>query len=86
MYPTLWEFLVSSEYDDGGKRALPTLMFFLHDGRLTAALNDRDMIQTLFVSGGSPEELLGALESKLATGEGEWRPNKPGYGDSKKRK
>jgi len=76
----VWEFLTSPVYDDGAPRALPTLMFFLHDGRLTAALNDRDNVQTVFVSGDSPEAILDALERGLAGDSLQWRPNKPAGG------
>jgi len=79
-FPALWEFLTSAVYDDGSKRALPTLMLFLHDGRLTAALNDRDNVQTVFVSGDSPEAILDALERGLVGESHQWRPNNKGGG------
>jgi len=75
VFPSLWEFLVALAYEDGGARALPTLMLFLHDGRLSAALNDRDVGQTAFVSGSSVLDVLGALEGGLVADSLAWRPN-----------
>lgn len=72
----LWEFLVSPTYSDGLKRQLPTLMVFLHDGRLTGALNDRDNDRTAFVSGPTLESVLDALEGGLVADDLGWRPNK----------
>jgi len=73
----LWEFLVTGRYEDGCPRQLPTVMLFLHDGRLTAALNDRDNERTAFVSGKAVEDVLDALERGLEDDSLGWRPNKP---------
>jgi hypothetical protein len=75
--PLLAEFMFSPVYDDDSKRELPTLMLFLHDGRLTAALNDRDQARTAFVSGDSLASVLVALEAGIAADALGWRPNKP---------
>jgi hypothetical protein len=83
-FPLLWEFLSSGVYGDGMKRQLPTLMVFLHDGRLTLALNDRDNSRTAFVSGSTVPEALTALEGGLEGDSLGWRPNKP-QGKSKGR-
>lgn len=74
-WPLLWEFGTSVAYEDGSSRELPTLMFFLYEGRLTAALNDRDNSRTVFVSGSDPIGLLDALERGLADDDLQWRPN-----------
>jgi hypothetical protein len=78
--PLLSEFIASPRYGDGTRRELPTLNLFLHDGRLTAALNDRDNQRTAFVSGVSLADVLGALETGLAEDSLGWRPNKPSGG------
>jgi hypothetical protein len=75
--PLLGEFMFSAVYDDDSPRQLPTLMLFLHEGRLTAALNDRDQLRTAFVSGDSLDGVLEALEGGLAGDSLGWRPNKP---------
>lgn len=82
-YPLTWEFMTALVYEDGSRRQLPTLMLFLHDGRLTAALNDRDVGQTAFVSGTSVLDVLGALEGGLEADALQWRPNAKGYGQKK---
>lgn len=74
-WPLLWEFLITPSYDDGSRRQLPTLMLFLHDGRLTGALNDRDNGRSVFVSGISPNDVLDALEMGLKDDSLVWRPN-----------
>lgn len=73
----LGEFMTCSVYVDGSKRELPTLNLFLHDGRLTGALNDRDNHRTAFVSAVSLAEVLDALERGLDDDSLGWRPNKP---------
>jgi hypothetical protein len=78
-WPLLWEFLVTHRYDDGSSRQLPTLMLFIHDGRLTAALNDRDNQRTAFASGSEPGCILDALEMGLEHDSLVWRPNQTGY-------
>lgn len=83
-YPCVWEFLVTPTYDDGSRRQLPTLMFFLHDGRLTAALNDRDNNRTAFVSGCEPNGLLDALEAGLDADSLVWRPNQTSFQKKKR--
>jgi len=84
-YPRLWEFLTVGVYEDGGKRLLPTLMLFLHDGRPTMALNDRDQECTAFVSGEAVGGLLDALERGLEADSLSWRPNRAGVPGKKGR-
>lgn len=83
-FELIWEFLVSVRYGDGAPRQLPTLMFFVHDGRFTAALNDRDNGRTAFVSGDTLESVLEALERGLSEDTLGWRPNKPPGGKQRR--
>jgi len=74
-FPELWSFLTDAAYEDGTRRQLATLLVFLHEGRLTVALNDRDNQRTVFASGDTLETILKALEGHLQCNDAEWRPN-----------
>lgn len=83
-YPVLWQFLTDDLWDDGTRRCLPTLLLFVGENGLTAALNDRDNERTVFKSGGTLEGLLDGLELGLRSDVLEWRPSAP-RGKQKKR-
>jgi len=71
--PALGEYLTSDKWENGDARVTSTLLVFQEDGVWKCCLNDRDQLRTLWVSGASMLDVLDALESLLASGEGEWR-------------
>lgn len=75
-YPTLWEFLTSSAYEDGSKRATGSMLLFVDMGVLKACLNDRDTGEVAFLSGPSLESLLARASNGLEDGSIEWRAGK----------
>jgi hypothetical protein len=75
-YPAVCEFLSLSVWPDGTSRVTGTVMLLTEDGRWKAWVHDRDAGEGLFVSGATPDAVLQSLETVLATGEGEWRPDR----------
>lgn len=76
--PTLVEWLTRTVWDDGAKRRTGTLMLLAEDGVWKVWMHDRDAAESAWVSGGSLEELLLAVEENLATGGGTWRKDAKG--------
>lgn len=72
-YPAVHGYLTRSEFDDGTKRMTSSLTLFSDDGTLKAVLNDREAGESLWVTAAGLAGLLGALESHLQHGTGEWR-------------
>jgi len=73
-HPALWEYLTMEEYPDGSPRERSMLCAFVENGAFKACLQDRDAQMSLWASGASLDDVLGALEAKCASGdESEWR-------------
>lgn len=72
-YPTLWEYLTAFKWDDGKPRQTSTLLIFVDSGVLKICINDRDNNRSAFVSKGTVEETLMAMESALLEESIEWR-------------
>lgn len=77
-YPSLSEHLTDETYDDGQSRERSTLTIFVEDGRIKAALNDRDNKQSMYASSDSLRGVLKLLENALANDKAEFRPWKRG--------
>jgi len=77
LWPSLWEFLTESTWDDGSKRQLPTLLFFFEEGIWKSCLSDKAMGRTGWCSGVSPEALLTSLDAQIRDDRVEWRKAKP---------
>lgn len=73
--PALWEYLTLSRWEDGATRRTATLLVMVDEGTLKACLNDRDAERSLWVTGGTFQGLLAAIEERLKEGTGEWRKN-----------
>jgi hypothetical protein len=74
-YPALHDFLCVTNVR-GKDRRTGSLSLFVEDGRVKAALNDREEGMVAFVSGKSVLELAGSLEKGLQTGTLDWRPSR----------
>jgi hypothetical protein len=77
LYPSLYEFLTATSYDDKSERQLPTLLLFGEDGMWKCCLNDRDQSRMLWVSGASLSALFASLDAAIGGGCAEWRAAKP---------
>ncbi len=78
-YPAICEYMTQGTWPDGTPRETSTLSMFVDAGMWKACFKDRDQGQVLFVSAKTPEQLLQTIETQLATGGAEWRPDH-GYG------
>ncbi len=72
-FPTLWEFLTLSLWPDGTERCTGTMTLMAEGGMVKAALNDRDVSASCFVSGKTFTSLLEAIEKGLDGESLEWR-------------
>lgn len=72
-FPTVYEYLVTSKWDDGSERESSTLSVFVEDGMLKIALNDRDQHRSLYVSAETLQGALAALEKAVSGSMPEWR-------------
>lgn len=83
--PALWEFLTMDKWDDGGTRVTGTLLLFADDGKLKAALRDRDGGWVTFASASDLETLLLTLDEGIQREALEWRKERPMGGNRGKR-
>jgi len=82
-YPALWEHMTRGTYDDGARRVLSTLSWFLGLEGLTICLQDRDNKRSLFASGATWIVALDVLEELAQRGdEAPWRADKRETGGS----
>lgn len=71
--PLLCAFLTDDKYDDGTKRERSTISIFVEDGKVKAALNDKNVTASLYRSGESILDVVEAIETALREGGGdEW--------------
>lgn len=84
LYPTLFEWLETDQWDDGSARETTTLFIFADGGVLKVMMKDRDGKQVAFLSADSLDGLLGGLERGLADGSIVWKPDRPPAGRGRK--
>jgi len=72
-YPTLWEYMTTLNYEDGGAREVSKLSIFVENGVMKAALNDPTPRASVYVAGDTVDAALKALELALASPACEWR-------------
>jgi hypothetical protein len=72
-YPALAEYLETETWDDGKARQTSTLLLFCEAGSVKGCLNDRETDRALWVTAGTIQGVIEALEKALAAGTGEWR-------------
>jgi len=75
-WPTVWEYLSETRFDDGKPRETSTVLIFVDAERLKVCLSDREANEVAFVSGATFKEAMDALERGLAGGTLDWRPGK----------
>lgn len=74
--PAIWEYLTVDSGKDGSSRATASLTFFVEERTLKCCVSDKEAGEVAFWSSDSWEELLAAIESDLAAGQGDWRANR----------
>lgn len=84
-YPTLFDYLTQTKWDDGTSRVTATLMIFAQDGLLKGMLRDRDAEQTLWVAADGFEKLLKLMDKAASDPDAEWRLERSKPGDTAKR-
>lgn len=72
-YPTLWEYLTTTRWEDSSPRMTATLTVFVEDGVVKLCLADRAMSRTGWCSGKTFLEALEAVEGALRLDRMEWR-------------
>ena len=85
LYPTLWKFLTTLQWDDGSPRQPSTVSIFMQGGRWTACLTEKNWDLILFATADRVEGLWEALDGRLADPAADWRVNRRGPGDKAKR-
>lgn len=75
-YPTLYEWLRESKWDDGATRKTGAVMILVDGSYLKAWVHDKDGRRSAWVSAESFSLLLQAVDSALAEGRLEWRADK----------
>jgi len=82
-YPCLFEYLTVTQWEDKTPRESSTLLLFVDDGRFKACLTDKDSGRYVFLTAGSVEALLNALEVGLVDDQLDWRKKTPFPGQGK---
>jgi hypothetical protein len=72
--PAIWTMLTLAKWPDTGKRRqTSSLSVFVDAGVLKVSLNDKDGGQSCFVTGGTLDDCLEALERALQEDRTDWR-------------
>jgi hypothetical protein len=74
--PALLEYLTATTDENGRPRQTATITLCAENGLWKAALNDREQLASLWVSGESVEAVLGLLEAAARLPDGPWRRSK----------
>lgn len=73
VYPTVCEYLTTTQYGDGSPRQTSTIVLCADDGAWKAAINDRDNRRSLWVTAPSLDEAVSLLEEALNVPQPPWR-------------
>lgn len=84
-YPTLWEFMSQTTFEDGSERRLPTVTIFVGADGIQACLNDREQGLAAFVTGVTLDAVWAALEKGLREDQLDWRRSQQQYGKKSKK-
>ncbi len=81
-WPTVLSYLSDDTWDNGDTRKTSTLTLFIEESAFKIALNDRDLEQSVYLTGESLRDVLDATEKCLRSNTADWRP----WNRAKKRK
>ena len=85
-YPTVWDYVVQSKWDDGTPRETGSIMIFVQDGCFKGMLRDKDAGCVLWVAAPSIFGVLEAMEAAVSSPTADWRMDRQaGGGKAKKR-
>jgi len=76
LFPTLWDHLTQTTWDDGTPRETSSLLLFVQDGMLKAMLRDREAGQCLWTAGVSVATVMFQLDTALSDPNAEWKADK----------
>ncbi len=82
-YPTLYEHLTATTWEDGTARIPSSIIMFAEEGMLKACLSERNDQMSLWASGNGLKGVLKALEGALNTPAPQWRKQKSQGGKKK---
>jgi hypothetical protein len=71
--PNLWEFLITTRWEDGSKRDRPTLMVIIDGGSVKLWVNDRSLGRTAWFTGESLDAALGVADDQIGNESVPWR-------------
>ena len=71
--PGVLEYLTLTTFSDGSEREVATLLVFSEEGLWKACLNDRAEGCSLWATGSTLFEALGAMDAMLTQGTASWR-------------
>lgn len=83
-YPCLWEWMTLTRWDNGASRIPTSITLFLDDGRVKAAVSDKELGRVAFVSGWTVEDTLRAVEDGLLQQSLDWRKAQPPPGGKRR--
>jgi hypothetical protein len=75
-FPHVVDFVSQETWADGQSRVTGTIMFMWELGSWKIWVHDRDGACGCFLTGATPESCLETLEGVLASGGGDWRPDR----------
>ena len=75
-WPSLWEFMTATEWDDKSRRAVGTILVMFEEGTWKVMLNDKALGRLAFVSGPSWEAAMNKADDAVRTDEADWRKAK----------
>jgi len=75
-YPALVEFLTKLAWEDGSTRSTGTVMLLVEAGLWKCWVHDKDASLGAFVSSGTLEGLLKAVDKGVESGSLDWRPDR----------
>ena len=85
LYPKLWTFLTSTQWEDGTSRQPSTVSIFMQGGRWTICLTEKNWDLILFATADRLEGVWEAIDARLSDPKADWRENRSKAGDRAKR-
>jgi len=77
LFPTLWEYVTHTVWDDGSPRETTTLFLFVSEGRWKLMLKDRARDLISFLVGDTMDEVFRSAEQALFEDKMDWRVDRP---------
>lgn len=75
-YPTLYDFLTQTAWEDGARRKCGTLMILAEGGRWKGWVHDQDGKRSAWITSGTVADVFGELNAQLEDDTVAWRPDR----------